>query len=144
MELEISQYIPGIKPDVTLPSAQVFDILGEEGIRKMVSDFYDLLSQSEVAHLFPQNPIALEKAKEHSADFFIQICGGPMYFNKNRGRPMLNRRHLPFKITPEAREVWLQCYREVLVKIDLPDKVLISFWNYLDVFSKWMVNSLES
>ena len=27
-----------------------------------------------IKDLFPKNPIALEKAKEHSADFFIQIC----------------------------------------------------------------------
>ena len=143
MELKITKYIPGIKPGVTLPTTQMFDILGEEGIRKMISDFYDLLAKSEVAHLFPKNPIGLEKAKEHSGDFFIQICGGPMYFNKNRGRPMLNSRHLPFKITPTAREIWLQCYSEVLGKMNLPDEVLISFWNYLDTFSKWMVNSKE-
>ncbi len=144
MKLDISKYTPGVKPDVTLPTTQMFEILGEDGMRKMISDFYDLLAQSTVSHLFPQNPIALEKAKEHSADFFIQICGGPMYFNKHRGRPMLNRRHLPFKITPEAREVWLGCYREVLQKMDLPDEVLLSFWNYLDVFSKWMVNTFKN
>lgn len=141
MEFFISKYTPGIKPDVTLPTTQILLILGEEGIRKMISDFYDLLVESEIAHLFPKNPIALEKAKEHSADFFIQVCGGPMYFNKNRGRPMLNRRHQPFKITPHGRKVWLECYSRVLAKLELPDEVLISFWNYLDTFSKWMVNS---
>ena len=144
MELEISKYIPGIKPDVTLPTTKMFEILGEAGIREMISKFYDLLAQSEVAHLFPKNQVGLEKAKEHSGDFFIQICGGPMYFNKNRGRPMLNRRHLPFKITPAAREIWLKCYSEVLSKMELPDEVLNSFWNYLDTFSKWMVNTSKS
>ncbi len=143
MELEISKFVPGVKPDVTLPATKMFEILREDGVRKMISDFYDLLAKSEVAHLFPKNPVGLEKAKEHSADFFIQICGGPMYFNKNRGRPMLNRRHLPFKITAEARVVWLGCYREVLAKSELPDEVLISFWNYLDTFSKWMVNTYD-
>ena len=141
MNLEISTYYPGVRPNVTLPSKEMFDLLQEEGIRKMVSDHYDLLVQSEVRDLFPKNPVALEKAKENSADFFIQICGGPMYFNKNRGKPMLNKRHLPHKITPEAREEWLTCYRDVLETLDLPEEVKLSFWNYLDVFSKWMVNS---
>ncbi len=141
MELAISKYIPGIRPNVTLPSTQIIALLEEEGIRKMVSDFYDLLVQSEIKELFPKNPIALEKAKEHSADFFIQICGGPDYFNQNRGMPQLNRRHRPFKITAEGREVWLDCYKQVLIKQNLPGEVLLSFWNYLDVFSKWMVNS---
>ena len=141
MELKITNYFPGARPQVTLPGNQIFLLLKEEGMRKMVSDFYDLLVDSDIKDLFPKNPIALEKAKEHSADFFIQICGGPMYFNKNRGRPMLNQRHLPFKITREGRETWLNCYKVVLEKLNLPENVLLPFWNYLDVFSKWMVNS---
>ena len=143
MELLISKYLPGEKPDVTLPSIKMFEILGEEGIRSLVSNHYDLLVQSEIKNLFPKNPLALEKAKEHSADFFIQICGGPMYFNKNRGKPMLNRRHIPFKITAEGRIIWLECYKTALLNTNLPEEVLFSFWNYLDVFSKWMVNTYE-
>jgi hemoglobin len=141
MDLTISKYFPGIRPQVTIPSNEMFLLLKEEGMRKMISDFYDLLKESAIKELFPKNPIALEKAKEHSADFFIQICGGPAYFNKHRGQPMLNRRHKPFKITAEGREVWLNCYKAVLQKLNLPEDVLLSFWNYLDVFSKWMVNS---
>lgn len=143
MELLISKYLPGEKPDVTLPSVKMFEILGEEGIRSLVSNHYDLLAKSEIKDLFPKNPVALDKAKEHSADFFIQICGGPMYFNKNRGKPMLNRRHIPFKITAEGRIIWLECYKTALLNTNLPEEVLFSFWNYLDVFSKWMVNTYE-
>jgi hemoglobin len=141
MDFTISKYIPDVRPGVTLPTKQMFTLLGEDGMRKMVSDHYDFLKESEIKDLFPKNPVALEKAKEHSADFFIQICGGPQYFNQNRGMPQLNRRHLPFKITAEARIVWLSCYKEVLQKMELPPEVLTSFWNYLEVFSKWMVNS---
>lgn len=140
MEFTISKYFPGVRPGVTLPSKQMYELLGEEGMRQMVSDHYDLVVQSPIKDLFPKNPIALEKAKEHSADFFIQICGGPEYFNQNRGRPQLNRRHQPFSITAEGRIEWLKCYQQVLSKLDLSEDVLLSFWNYLDVFSKWMVN----
>lgn len=140
MEFHITPYTPG-RPEVSLPSGEMLDLLKEEGIRKMVSDHYDLIRESTIRDLFPKNPIAFEKAKEHSADFFIQICGGPMYFNKNRGRPMLFKRHLPHKITADAREVWLDCYRKVLEKLKLPEEVVKSFWNYLDIFSIWMVNA---
>lgn len=141
MEFIITKYTPGTRPDVKLPSTDLLKLLSEDGIRKMVSDHYDLLAESSIKNLFPKNPIALEKAKEHSADFFIQICGGPMYFNKNRGKPMLFKRHLPHKITSEARDMWLNCYKTVLKKLKLPDEVIQSFWNYLDIFSIWMVNS---
>ena len=64
-----------------------------------------------------------------------------MYFNKNRGRPMMYKRHLPFKITPEAREVWLDCYRQAIRKQNMPDDIALSFWNYINDFSMWMINT---
>lgn len=124
-----------------MPPKEMFSLLQEEGIRQLVSDHYNLLRESSIAHLFPKNPVAFEKAKEHSADFFIQICGGPMYFNKNRGKPQLFKRHLPHKINPAARVVWLDCYKQVLEKLELPDNVKQTFWDYLDIFSIWMVNT---
>lgn len=143
MEFVTTTYTPGFRPAVTLPTKEMFALLGEDGMRKMVSDHYDLLKESEIKDLFPKNPIAFEKAKDHSADFFIQICGGPQYFNENRGMPQLNRRHQPFKITAEGRDVWLNCYKSVLEKLDLPENVITSFWNYIEVFSKWMVNTIS-
>ena len=141
MEFKISKYTPGTRPEVTLPSTKMYSLLGEEGIRQLVSDHYDLLIESEVKQLFPQDEEGLTRAKKHASDFFIQICGGPMYFSKNRGKPMLYKRHLPHKITGDAREEWLKCYKEALLKHDLPEDVMQSFWNYLDVFSIWMVNA---
>jgi hemoglobin len=143
MNFTINQYEFGQRPPVSLPSPQFLELLSEAGIRKMVSDHYDLLSQSDVKHLFPRIDEALEKAKQRSSDFFIQICGGHPYFNENRGKPMLAKRHSSFAITSEARLVWLNCYQQVLSKLDLPEDTIMSFWNYLNVFSTWMVNTNE-
>jgi len=143
MNFVINQYEFGQRPSVTLPSPEFLEKLTEEGIRKMVSDHYDLLSQSEVKHLFPRIDEALDKAKQRSSDFFIQICGGHPYYNENRGKPLLAKRHSPFAITPKDRIVWLKCYIRVLSKLDLPEELIQSFWNYLNVFSFWMVNTNE-
>lgn len=143
MNFSISQFEFGERPPVTLPSPELLKLLSEEGIRKMVSDHYDLLSKSSVSHLFPRIDEALDKAKQRSSDFFIQICGGHPYYNKSRGKPMLASRHSPFAITEEARVVWLQCYIEVLSGLEIHDDILSSFWNYLDTFSYWMVNKKE-
>lgn len=143
MDFHINQYEFGQRPPVTIPSPEILKILKEEGIRQMVSNHYDLLSKSEIKHLFPRIEEALDKAKQRSSDFFIQICGGHPYFNENRGKPMLAKRHAPFTITPEARVVWLDCYRQVLSNLDLPLELKESFWNYLNVFSFWMVNTKE-
>lgn len=140
MYFSISQFEFGQRPPVILPSPEFLEKLTEEGMRKLVSDHYDLLSQSEIKNLFPRIDEALDKAKQRSSDFFIQICGGHPYFNENRGKPMLAKRHATFTITPEARMVWLDCYKQVLSKLDLPEELVQSFWNYLNVFSFWMVN----
>ncbi len=143
MDYSINTYSFGQRPAVTLPTPEFLEKMTEAGIRKMVSDHYNLLVQSEISHLFPRIEEALEKAKQRSSDFFIQICGGYPYFNENRGKPMLAQRHARFAITPAARIVWLQCYQQVLSQLDIPDHLIQSFWNYLNIFSQWMVNSNE-
>lgn len=141
MEFTISEYTPGTRPNVDLPSTEMYRILGEQGIRKLIGDHYNFLKQSEIRDLFPESESGFDKAKKNAADFFVQICGGPMYFNKNRGRPMMYKRHLPHRITAEARIVWLKCFKQALQKTDVPEDVKQSFWNYINDFSVWMINS---
>lgn len=141
MQFTITQAQLGQRPPVVKPDPKVLSFLGEEGMRKLISNHYDLLRQSNIKGLFPPTDEGFELAKKHSADFFIQICGGPDYFNQNRGAPMMAGRHSAFKITPEARMIWLESYIKVLEPIDMPDDLKQSFWNYLDIFSIWMVNT---
>jgi hemoglobin len=141
MDLKINTYSFGERPQVTKPDPDLLNVLGEPGIREMVSKHYDLLHKSEIKHLFPESAAGLENSKRNSADFMIQILGGPQYFNNNRGRPMLANRHSHFSITVEGRVVWLNCYKQVLTELDVPEHLIVSFWNYLNVFSTWMVNT---
>jgi len=144
LELDITKFELGERGEVThKPGKPLLNALGEDGMRKMISDFYDLLIKSEISDLFPQDEKVFAMAKKHSANFFIQLCGGPEYFNKERGAPRLAARHMAFKITPAGRIVWLECFREVILKLDISDDLKINFWKYLDVFSNWMTNSPE-
>ncbi len=135
-ELPFGERRSNFKPDI-----KIYDFLKEQGIRKMISDHYELLVESKIKDIFPPKGELLEGAKKRSADFFVQRLGGPEYYKMTRGNPMLANRHLPFKISPKTRIVWLDCYREVLVKIEnVPDSLVLSFWFWLDEFSNWMVN----
>ncbi len=141
MELKITTEPFGSQPPVQRPPKDFLDQLTEAGIRKLINDHYDLLVQSEIKHLFPSDEHELAKAKKHAADFFIQICGGYPYFHENRGTPVLRKRHRPFKITMRGREVWLACYQKLLPGLNLPEELIQAFWNYLDKFSLYMVNT---
>ena len=144
MELSITPLKAGDKPQPEFPDNRILEILGEDGIRAMISDHYDLLIQSEVKDLFPSGGEELANAKQYAADFIIQRFGGPDYYAQHRGKPLLIKRHAPFKITSKARVVWLECYRKVLLEREIPEEVLIPYWKFLDVFSNWMVNTEEN
>ena len=141
MDLQITNYKFGEKPTVTRPDPEFLNVMGEQGIRDMVSRFYDLLRLSPIKHLFKEDETEFQQSKLHSSDFMIQILGGTEYYNKHRGQPKMANRHAPFSITSEGRVEWLKCYRQVLLEIDAPEQLVESFWNYLNVFSNWMVNT---
>ena len=129
MDLQITDYKFGEKPTVTRPDPELLNVLGEQGIRNMVSRFYDLLRQSPIKHLFKEDETEFQQSKLHSSDFMIQILGGTEYYNQHRGQPKMANRHAPFSITSEGRVEWLKCYREVLQGIDAPEHLIESFWN---------------
>lgn len=142
MEFEIQEYGYGARPDVPGIDDGIYAFLGEEGVRKLISAHYDLLVQSEIKHLFPrEGSAALETAKKHSSDFFVQRLGGPDYYSQNRGNPMMVSRHRPFRINARARVVWLQCYKQALLQSGMPEHLIQSYWNFIQVFSAWMVNT---
>lgn len=135
-ELPFGERRTNFKPDIS-----IYNYLKEDGVRQMVNDHYELLVESNIKEIFPPKGELLEGAKKRSADFFVQRLGGPEYYKMSRGNPMLASRHLPFKITPKTRLVWLDCYRQVLSKMDtVPEELVLNFWRWLDEFSNWMVN----
>lgn len=148
MELKITNGILGERPPVTKPHPGFLQEVGEERFRQLISDHYELLRNSEISFLFPGHDEALfAEAKKHAADFMIQICGGPAYFNQSRGEPRMVGRHAPFRIDPFARLKWLEAYAKLLPELEQegisPDYIQ-SFWNYLDIFSIWMINTPSS
>ena len=144
MNLEISYAAFGVRPPVTKPIPEFLLEVGEAGLRELISKHYDAIKESDIYHLFPQDDAEFEQAKVNSADFFIQICGGPAYFNQNRGAPRMVGRHAPFAIDAKAREHWLELYRPLLEELKeqgVTETSLQSFWNYLNIFSLWMINT---
>ncbi len=143
LNFNILQYHEGVRPPVPKPNPQFLDELGEVGIRSLLDRFYMLLQTSTIKHIFPQGTEAMKIAGQNSADFFIQICGGTSYFTQNRGVPKMVKRHSPFQITPEARLQWLILFKEALNPLigEISDQNLQSFWNYINTFSIWMINT---
>ena len=134
-------YTPsGGPPEGIAPSRDIHGVMGTDQVFAMIRDLYRELEESSVRHLFPPD---MEEASKRSAAFFVQLLGGPPVYNTLYGQPAMRARHLPFAIDEDARQVWVGCFHKVLEHpetYDFPQKHLEGFLNFLDQFSRWMVN----
>ena len=134
-------YVPDHGPIGEKPSPEIYSKMGDEGIINMIGEFYGRLVKSDIAPMFQRD---FKDAVDRSASFFVQLLGGPLYFNSKFGPPRMRMRHLPFRINEAHRKVWLDCFYETLdnpVAFEFPKEDLDTFKRFLDDFSKWMVNT---
>ncbi len=120
----------------------IFQAMGEEGIFRMLSDFYLNLEASPIRGMFGED---MQAASKRSAAFYVQLLGGPSMYNEKYGNPMMRRRHLPFEIDETSRVIWRDCFYKVLENAtqsySFPADHLQAFRVFIEQFSLWMVNT---
>jgi hemoglobin len=136
-------FVPDVNPaEIPGPSREIYAAMGRDNIYRMLEDFYRELGTSPISAMFPKD---LVQSSRKSAAFFVQLLGGPQEYTELRGPPRMRARHLPFRITPRAREEWLGCFERVLTSATtdygFPAEHLDGFRNFLRTFSAWMVNT---
>ncbi len=142
---KITPTVKGEKVDFKNPSPEFYEAVGgEEGMRKLMYSFYDLIYESDIQNFFPQDRDEFDKVKEKNTKFFIQRCGGPKVYENESGSADLNEYmihvHDDFSISEKARIEWLGCMREALMNYDMDEDLKEDFWNYVEPFSKLTVN----
>ena len=145
LDLNITPGKLGEFPPATKPHPGFFYEVGEERFRALVDDHYEMIRESDIAKLFPvMDDEEFEEAKKHASDFFIQICGGPNYFEQTRGESKVVGRHAPFRIDEAGRQTWLRLYTYLLpdlVEEGISEEYVQSFWTYINIHSIWMINT---
>jgi hemoglobin len=97
---------------------------GEEGIRRLVNRFYDLMDGSpEAAHIRALHAASLKASREKLFMFFSGWTGGPQLYVERFGHPRLRARHLPFPIGERERDEWLWCMDRALDQHELPELI---------------------
>ncbi|BCD67482.1 globin [Nitratiruptor sp. YY09-18] len=145
--MKISPIKKNEKITFTNPPIEFFEAVGGvDGMREFMYSFYDKIYESEIAHFFPQDEEEFAKVKEKNTLFFIAICGGPKLYDI--GSQDLNEYmiefHEKFSIDERARIEWLGTMMETLEELDIPQELKQAFWDYVDNFSKLMVNRLNT
>jgi hemoglobin len=103
-----------------------YDLIGqEEGIRRLVSAFYDLMEQDPAfARLRAIHAPDLTPMRARLADFLGQWMGGPrVYAERHPGRPCVVSAHAPFKIDAAMAEDWMACMRKALEQAQTSEPV---------------------
>lgn len=114
---------------------------GEDGLRAVVDDFYDLMSLDErFAGIRAMHPQDLSTSRDKLFWFLSGWLGGPPLFEEKFGHPRLRARHLPFSIGVSERDQWMTCMAEVMEKSALSPEARTALIGALFKTADWMRN----
>src|SRR6266508_1454499 len=115
---------------------------GAETFRKLLAAFYRRVPDDDVlGPMYPADELA--EAEERLRMFLEQYWGGPRTYSDQRGHPRLRMRHMPFAVTPSARDRWLELMRAALDEVGLAPDRDQEIWTYFVMAAHTMVNTDE-
>lgn len=86
---------------------------GEQGVRRLVHRFYELMdTRSDARAARAIHAADLGPSEEKLFMYFSGWLGGPQLYVERYGHPMLRRRHLHAAIASAEIEAWLVCFRQ--------------------------------
>lgn len=127
-------------PRVPFPSRRIFEVAGEQALRALVLRHHQRLSESALHGLFPADKAGFIAGVTRAADYVVETCGGPNYFTSRHGKPCMRKRHYPFAIDEEARDIWLHQLCLAFDDARIPMEVRQEYWDWAEAFSIRMIN----
>ncbi|PAV29181.1 globin [Virgibacillus profundi] len=123
-------------------SGTIFESIGGfDSIDRLVTAFYKRVGQHP--KLIPIFPEDLTETARKQRLFLTQFFGGPKLYQEDRGHPMMRRRHLPFPITPQRRDAWLECMGEALIEAEIEEPYRTAIFERLTMTANHMMNTPE-
>lgn len=119
----------------------LIDKVGAEGLKEIVERFYGkVFANEEISHLFQNDPQEI-MVKQYA--FLTQFLGGPPLYNERFGHPKMRMRHMPHKITPRAKEVWLELMKEAINESAIDSNIKEPLYQCFPKLAEHMVNSQD-
>jgi hemoglobin len=85
-------------------------------------------------------PDDLAGAEERLRDFLVGRFGGPPRYMEQRGHPRLRMRHMPFPVTPAARDRWLELMGNALDEAALPREAEMLLREFFGAVATMLIN----
>lgn len=125
-----------------MEEGQIYDVIGEEGFRRLVREFYRQVPDDEILRLmYPAEDLA--GAEQRLCDFLIMRFGGPSRYLEQRGHPRLRMRHFPFPIDQRARDRWVALMDRALAQAALPNEAMDVLKRFLHDTATFLINRHE-
>ncbi|MFC7365388.1 MULTISPECIES: globin [Bhargavaea] len=115
-----------------------FEEIGPELLSDLVDTFYGKVARHPM--LYPIFPDDLTETARKQKQFLTQFLGGPNLYTEEHGHPMLRARHMPFPITYDRAQAWLECMAEAMDEVGLEGNIRENFYNRLILTANHMVN----
>lgn len=113
---------------------------GHETFSKIIHVFYQGVAADPLLRaMYPEEDLG--PAEQRMLMFIEQYWGGPRTYLEERGHPRLRMRHVPFAVTPEARDHWLAAMRQGVDAAGLSPMHEATLWDYLERAAHSLVNS---
>lgn len=126
---------------MTIPGTIFEAIGGQDTVDKLVTAHYKHIGKH--AKLIPIFPDDLTESARKQRLFLTQFFGGPPIYLEERGHPMLRRRHLPFEISPERKDAWLECFELALDEADIKEPYRSAIFKRISMTAEHMINTLD-
>ncbi|HXH65302.1 MAG TPA: group II truncated hemoglobin [Mariprofundaceae bacterium] len=96
---------------------------GEDGVRRLVHRFYEIMDTLPEAKGIRAMHADLREAEQKLFMFLSGWMGGPQLYAEQYGHPRLRMRHMPFAIAESERNQWMACMNQALAD-EVEDKAL--------------------
>lgn len=122
-----------------MDESYIYNALGQEGISKIVAEFYKIMREDDlVGKMYPDND--WEGSEERLRDFLLFRLGGDQTYMKKRGHPRLRMRHAHFFIGEKESARWVEIMDKAMEKTDTPADIKAQLHDFFTGVAEFMRN----
>jgi len=104
--------------------------------------FYEQVAEDDLLRqMYPEEDLG--PAEVRLRMFLEQYWGGPTTYSETRGHPRLRMRHVPYRVTPTARDRWLAFMTVAVKEARLAPLHEATLLDYLERAAYSLVNTFE-